>query len=73
MRSSGSPWTAVLWIWPALIHSIHGLQVPVSVTMIWGFPEKHIMQAVEGSLRRLKTDYLDLYYAHMPDYATPSR
>ncbi len=36
-----------------------------------GLSRKHIMQAVEGSLRRLKTDYLDLYYAHMPDYATP--
>jgi aryl-alcohol dehydrogenase-like predicted oxidoreductase len=36
-----------------------------------GLSRKHIMQAVEGSLRRLKTDYLDLYYAHMPDYSTP--
>ncbi len=36
-----------------------------------GLSRKHIMQAVEGSLRRLETDYLDLYYAHMPDYATP--
>jgi len=36
-----------------------------------GLSRKHIMQAVEGSLRRLKTDYLDLYYAHMPDYGTP--
>jgi aryl-alcohol dehydrogenase-like predicted oxidoreductase len=36
-----------------------------------GLSRKHIMQAVEGSLKRLKTDYLDLYYAHMPDYATP--
>lgn len=36
-----------------------------------GLSRKHIMQAVEGSLQRLKTDYLDLYYAHMPDYATP--
>jgi len=36
-----------------------------------GLSRKHIMQAVEGSLRRLNTDYLDLYYAHMPDYSTP--
>lgn len=36
-----------------------------------GLSRKHIMQAVEGSLRRLQTDYLDLYYAHMPDYSTP--
>jgi aryl-alcohol dehydrogenase-like predicted oxidoreductase len=36
-----------------------------------GLSRKHIMQAVEGSLERLGTDYLDIYYAHMPDYDTP--
>lgn len=36
-----------------------------------GLSRKHIMQAVEGSLKRLGTDYLDIYYAHMPDYDTP--
>jgi len=36
-----------------------------------GLSRKHIMQAIEGSLKRLGTDYLDLYYAHMPDYDTP--
>jgi aryl-alcohol dehydrogenase-like predicted oxidoreductase len=36
-----------------------------------GLSRKHLMQAVEGSLKRLDTDYLDIYYAHMPDYDTP--
>jgi aryl-alcohol dehydrogenase (NADP+) len=36
-----------------------------------GLSRKHLMQALEGSLKRLGTDYLDLYYAHMPDYDTP--
>lgn len=36
-----------------------------------GLSRKHIMQSVEGSLRRLQTDYIDLYYAHTPDYDTP--
>jgi aryl-alcohol dehydrogenase-like predicted oxidoreductase len=36
-----------------------------------GLSRKHLMHAVEGSLRRLGTDYLDIYYAHMPDYDTP--
>lgn len=36
-----------------------------------GLSRKHLMQAVEGSLNRLNTDYLDIYYAHMPDYDTP--
>jgi aryl-alcohol dehydrogenase-like predicted oxidoreductase len=36
-----------------------------------GLSRKHILQAVEGILQRLGTDYLDIYYAHMPDYDTP--
>jgi aryl-alcohol dehydrogenase-like predicted oxidoreductase len=28
---------------------------------------KHIAQAAEDSLRRLQTDYLDIYFAHWPD------
>ncbi len=32
---------------------------------------KYILKTVEGSLRRLQTDYIDLYYCHMPDYDTP--
>lgn len=30
-----------------------------------------IMKAVEASLRRLNTDYIDLYYIHRPDTTTP--
>ncbi|MBW7455019.1 aldo/keto reductase [Paenibacillus sepulcri] len=36
-----------------------------------GLSRKHIMTAVEDSLRRLKTDYLDLYQAHQFDPNTP--
>jgi aryl-alcohol dehydrogenase-like predicted oxidoreductase len=36
-----------------------------------GLSRKHILQGVEASLKRLQTDYLDIYYAHMPDYDTP--
>ena len=31
----------------------------------------HIISSIEGSLRRLDTDYIDLYYAHAPDPVTP--
>jgi aryl-alcohol dehydrogenase-like predicted oxidoreductase len=35
-----------------------------------GNSRRWIMQAVEGSLRRLQTDRIDLYQAHRPDYNT---
>ena len=36
-----------------------------------GMSRRHIMQAVEASLTRLKTDYIDLYQAHWDDRETP--
>jgi aryl-alcohol dehydrogenase-like predicted oxidoreductase len=36
-----------------------------------GLSRSHIMLAIEGSLRRLRTDYVDLYYPHQVDLATP--
>jgi len=36
-----------------------------------GLSRKHIMQGIEDSLRRMGTDYIDVYYAHLPDYETP--
>jgi aryl-alcohol dehydrogenase-like predicted oxidoreductase len=35
-----------------------------------GLSRKHMMQQVEESLRRLQTDYVDIYYAHHPDPMT---
>jgi aryl-alcohol dehydrogenase-like predicted oxidoreductase len=36
-----------------------------------GMSRAHIMQAIEASLRRLQTEYLDLYYIHHVDVQTP--
>lgn len=36
-----------------------------------GLSRRHIIRQVETSLRRLGTDYIDLYYAHDPDPTTP--
>ncbi len=36
-----------------------------------GLSRRHILQAVEASLRRLRTDYIDLYQPHSPDADTP--
>jgi aryl-alcohol dehydrogenase-like predicted oxidoreductase len=37
----------------------------------YGVSRKHIFTSCEASLKRLRTDYLDLYYIHGPDPATP--
>ena len=36
-----------------------------------GASRRHLTQALDASLKRLKTDYIDLYYVHTPDYTTP--
>jgi aryl-alcohol dehydrogenase-like predicted oxidoreductase len=36
-----------------------------------GLSRAAIYRAIDDSLRRLKTDYIDLYYLHQPDYDVP--
>jgi len=36
-----------------------------------GGSRSHIIKSAEASLKRLNTDYIDLYYIHMPDPSTP--
>lgn len=37
----------------------------------WGLARQRIMDAIDGSLRRLGTDHIDLYLEHMPDDSVP--
>lgn len=36
-----------------------------------GLSRVHLLHACEESLRRLGTEYIDVYYLHLPDYGTP--
>ena len=36
-----------------------------------GLSRKAILRAIDESLRRLGTDYLDIYYLHAPDHKVP--
>jgi len=51
----------------------------VSSKVFWGGPKpnqtglslKHVVEACHAALRRLRVDYLDLYFCHRPDPETP--
>ncbi|MGY4543724.1 aryl-alcohol dehydrogenase-like predicted oxidoreductase [Arthrobacter sp. UYNi723] len=36
-----------------------------------GLSRKHVMESINGSLRRMQMDYVDVYQAHRYDYETP--
>ncbi len=63
--------------------ALHGLpreSIEICTKVFWptgagqnnrGLSRKHIMESAHGSLRRLQTDYVDLYQAHRYDHETP--
>jgi aryl-alcohol dehydrogenase-like predicted oxidoreductase len=54
----------------AVISSKVGFRVGPNLTDA-GLSRRHILESVDGSLRRLGTDYLDVYIAHKEDPLTP--
>jgi aryl-alcohol dehydrogenase-like predicted oxidoreductase len=62
------------------LHGVRRESVEIFSKLYWpvgpgpndrGLSRKHIMESAHGSLRRLQTDYLDLYQAHRYDHETP--
>ena len=62
------------------LHGVRRESVEIFTKVFWptgpgpndrGLSRKHIMESAHASLRRLQTDYLDLYQAHRYDHETP--
>ena len=62
------------------LHGVRRESVEIATKVFWptgpgmndrGLSRKHIMESAHASLRRLQTDYLDLYQAHRYDHETP--
>ena len=62
------------------LHGVRRDSVEIFTKLYWptgtglnnrGLSRKHIMESAHASLRRLQTDYLDLYQAHRYDHETP--
>jgi voltage-dependent potassium channel beta subunit len=62
------------------LHGVRRESVEICTKVYWptgpgvndrGLSRKHIMESAHASLRRLQTDYVDLYQAHRFDHETP--
>jgi aryl-alcohol dehydrogenase-like predicted oxidoreductase len=62
------------------LHGVRRESIEICTKVFWptaegqndrGLSRKHIMESAHGSLRRLQTDYVDLYQAHRYDHSTP--
>jgi voltage-dependent potassium channel beta subunit len=62
------------------LHGIRRESLEICTKVYWptgpgrndrGLSRKHIMESAHASLRRLQTDYVDLYQAHRYDHGTP--
>jgi aryl-alcohol dehydrogenase-like predicted oxidoreductase len=54
-----------------VVGAANGLFVPPVRFGLTAIDAHHINRAVEGSLKRLRTDYIDLYQMHWPDSLIP--
>lgn len=54
-----------------VLASKYSLPLPMGNVNFAGNQRKNMFQALENSLKRLKTHYLDVYYVHFWDHSTP--
>ncbi len=64
---SNKSWSRDSYIVSSKVFFGAGAQVPTQK----GLHRKHIIEACNQALQRLKVDYLDLYFCHRPDKSTP--
>ncbi len=72
--NQGGESEALIGQWLAARKNRHQVHLATKVGM-WarqpGLSPKNLREAIEGSLRRLQTDAVDLYYAHQDDESVP--
>ena len=68
---SGGESETVIGDWLAARGGRDRVQIATKVGMLGPLSAGNIAASVEGSLKRLRTDYVDLYYSHKDDADTP--
>jgi hypothetical protein len=67
-RGAGVGWSAFTSIWEKLLKKNIIIQTKCGIRQgFYDFSKEHILNSVEGSLSRLKTDYIDILLLHRPD------
>jgi aryl-alcohol dehydrogenase-like predicted oxidoreductase len=61
----------IIGSWLASRHNRDQVILATKFGQLLGVSAGNVRASVEGSLRRLRTDYIDLYYAHIDDAAVP--
>jgi aryl-alcohol dehydrogenase-like predicted oxidoreductase len=69
--NKGGESETVIGNWLAVRGRRDDVLIATKVGFVGGLSVANIESAIEGSLRRLRTDYVDLYYAHRDDQDVP--